>query len=133
MKRMFVVAVATLAAGCGLTPERAATMTDSEACEAMRINRAYYGIPEYLKVRVSKVVGLRQANLDDVYRGWVTEGMNVSEVQCSWGPPKNRMSWSGYGDAGYQWTWEQMNPATQSIDMKFAFFDSHGIVVSMQR
>lgn len=132
MKRMFVAAVAALVAGCGLTPERAATMTDSEACEAMRINRAY-GIPQFLKDRVAKANGVRQEKLGQIYMGWVTEGMNVSEVQCSWGPPRNRTSWSGYGDAGYQWTWEQMNPATRSIDLKFAFFDSHGIVVSMQR
>lgn len=132
MRRIALAAVAALSAGCGLTPERAATMTDAQACEAMRINRPM-GIPEYLKARVAKVNGLRQEKLGQIYQGWVTEGMNASEVRCSWGPPISTTSWTGYGDAGYQWTWDQTNPATRQMQFKFAFFNSQGIVVSMQR
>lgn len=132
MTRMYVAAIAALLAGCGMTPERAATMTDSQACEAMRINRAY-GIPDYLKDRVAKANGLRQEKLRQIYMGWVTEGMNASEVQCSWGAPTSRSAWNGYGDAGYQWSWLETDSVTRAPKYKFAFFDSKGIVVSMQR
>lgn len=132
MRMIALAAVAALAAGCGLTPERAATMTDSEACEAMRINRPM-GLPEYLKARVAKVNGLRPEKVGQIYLGWVTEGMNGSEVRCSWGPPNSTTSWTGYGDAGSQWTWDETNPITHEMRFKFAFFDSRGIVVSMQR
>lgn len=132
MKRMFVVAVATLAAGCGLTPERAATMTDSEACEAMRINRTY-GVPPYLVERVGKAGGIRAEHVPAVVRGWVNEGMNGSEVQCSWGAPTTRAAYAGNGDAGSQWTWIRPATASQPYHPEFVFFDSRGIVTAVQR
>ena len=132
MKRMFVVAIATLAAGCGLTPERAATMTDSEACEAMRINRTY-GVPPYLVERVGKAGGIRAEHVPAVVRGWVNEGMNGSEVQCSWGAPTTRSAYAGNGDAGSQWTWIRPATASQPYHPEFVFFDSRGIVTAVQR